>query len=73
VVLAVAHPSSLSRYVRYAWGEDELKPVSHRTQSWGNFGLTILDSLDTLYIMEMDAEFKRVRCSATIMPRGLLD
>ena len=38
-------------YKRYAWGHDELKPVSHGWQEWFGIGLTIVDSLDTMWIM----------------------
>jgi hypothetical protein len=41
-------------YVKYAWGFDELKPVSRRgVNNFGGFGLTIVDSLSTLWLMEM--------------------
>lgn len=53
-------------YVRYAWGKNELKPISKRGHSasiFGNMplGATILDGLDTLYIMGMKEEFKQAR------------
>jgi len=38
-------------YKKYAWGHDELKPVSKGWQEWMGIGLTIVDSLDTMYIM----------------------
>uniref|UniRef100_A0A4W3H9Q2 alpha-1,2-Mannosidase n=1 Tax=Callorhinchus milii TaxID=7868 RepID=A0A4W3H9Q2_CALMI len=49
-------------YKRYAWGSNELKPISkvrHSSNLFGNIqGATIVDALDTLYIMEMHDEFK---------------
>ncbi|CAG9863645.1 unnamed protein product [Phyllotreta striolata] len=53
-------------YVRYAWGKNELRPVSKRGHSGSIFGsmplgATILDGLDTLYIMGMKEEFKQAR------------
>ncbi|XP_066563740.1 mannosyl-oligosaccharide 1,2-alpha-mannosidase IA isoform X2 [Amia ocellicauda] len=49
-------------YKRYAWGSNELKPASkqgHSSNLFGNIqGATIVDSLDTLYIMEMHEEFE---------------
>lgn len=53
-------------YVRYAWGKNELKPISkrgHGASIFGNMplGATILDGLDTLYIMGMKEEFKQAR------------
>ncbi|KAJ0026788.1 hypothetical protein NQD34_017788 [Periophthalmus magnuspinnatus] len=48
-------------YRRYAWGSNELRPVSkqgHSSNLFGDIkGATIVDALDTLYIMEMFEEF----------------
>lgn len=52
---------SWDNYKKYAWGKDEIKPVSKVGREWyGNYGLasTIIDSLDTLYIMGFTEEFK---------------
>ena len=38
---------AFNAYRKYAWMADEFKPVSDR----GENGLTIIDSLDTLYLM----------------------
>lgn len=38
-------------YKTYAWGHDHLKPISQIYNDWFHLGLTIIDSLDTLYIM----------------------
>ncbi len=53
-------------YGKYAWGANELKPISRRGHSasiFGNtaFGATIVDALDTLYIMGLNEEFKKGR------------
>ncbi|XP_076378848.1 uncharacterized protein LOC117223883 isoform X3 [Megalopta genalis] len=53
-------------YVRYAWGKNELKPISkkgHSASIFGaaNMGATIVDGLDTLYIMGLHDEFKQGR------------
>lgn len=46
-------------YRKYAWGADELKPISgKRHDCWGGIGVTLVDSLDTLILMGMDDEFK---------------
>jgi len=42
-------------YRTYAWGYDELLPLSKVASSWFGLGLTIIDSIDTLYIMNMTA------------------
>ena len=53
-------------YVKYAWGSNELKPISrkgHSASIFGNtaLGATIVDALDTLYIMGLEDEFKAGR------------
>lgn len=53
-------------YVRYAWGKNELRPISKRAHTGSIFGTmpvgaTILDAMDTLYIMGMKEEFKQAR------------
>lgn len=48
-------------YKQYAWGKDELKPVSHSSSDWLGLGCTIVDALDTLYIMKMEEEFNEAR------------
>lgn len=53
---------SWDNYKRYAWGMNELKPIQkqgHSSNLFGNIqGATIVDALDTLYIMGMMDEFK---------------
>ena len=51
-------------YVTYAWGKNELRPVSKRGHSASIFGsssmgATIVDSLDTLFIMGFNEEFEK--------------
>lgn len=47
-------------YEKYAWGKDELKPQSRNgVDSFGGMGATLVDSLDTLFIMGLDVQFKR--------------
>lgn len=49
-------------YKQYAWGFDELKPLSHRGHNnWGGMGVTLVDSLDTLWIMGMRQEFQEAK------------
>lgn len=50
-----------SGYRQYAWGRDELKPSSKSGVDWLGLGATIVDSLDTLYIMDLQDEFKEAR------------
>lgn len=45
-------------YRELAWGSDTVRPLSgEATNNWGRMGMMILDSLDTLWLMGMDAEF----------------
>ncbi|XP_078255724.1 mannosyl-oligosaccharide 1,2-alpha-mannosidase IA [Rhinoraja longicauda] len=52
-------------YKRHAWGSNELKPLSkqqHSSSLFGNIqGATIVDALDSLYIMGMHDEFKEAK------------
>jgi mannosyl-oligosaccharide alpha-1,2-mannosidase len=55
-----------SNYKLYAWGKNELKPISKRAHTGSIFGAfdlgaSIVDSLDTLYIMGMKDEFDEGR------------
>ena len=45
-------------YRNHAWGFDELRPVSGSGRNnWGGIGMTLVDSLDTLWVMDMKEEF----------------
>ncbi len=51
-------------YVRYAWGHNELKPLSKTFHNpnvlgWVPLGATIVDSIDTLYIMGLQEEYEQ--------------
>ncbi|XP_075410734.1 mannosyl-oligosaccharide 1,2-alpha-mannosidase IA [Tenrec ecaudatus] len=52
-------------YKRYSWGLNELKPISkegHSSSLFGNIkGATIVDALDTLFIMGMKDEFQEAK------------
>ncbi|KAG6667259.1 mannosyl-oligosaccharide 1,2-alpha-mannosidase MNS1 [Carya illinoinensis] len=51
-----------SSYEKYAWGQDELQPQSmNGVNSFGGLGATLVDSLDTLYIMGLDEQFQKAR------------
>jgi mannosyl-oligosaccharide alpha-1,2-mannosidase len=47
-------------YKRYAWGYDELAPVSGKPKNFfiegHSFGLSIVEAMDTLYVMGLDDE-----------------
>ncbi|XP_075148720.1 alpha-Mannosidase class I b [Haematobia irritans] len=59
VVNAFRH--SWNGYKKYAWGHDNLKPMSESSHDWFGLGLTIIDSLDTMYIMGLEDEFIEAR------------
>ncbi|KAI1900538.1 hypothetical protein AGOR_G00050960 [Albula goreensis] len=48
-------------YKEFAWGHDELKPVSKSYSEWFNLGLTLIDSLDTMWIMGLKEEFEEAK------------
>lgn len=51
VVNAFKH--AWSGYKEFAWGHDNLKPISMGSNDWFGLGLTIVDALDTIYIMDL--------------------
>lgn len=51
-----------SGYVQYAFGQDEVLPQSKSgSNNWGGQGITLVDSLDTLWLMNMKDEFWQAR------------
>jgi mannosyl-oligosaccharide alpha-1,2-mannosidase len=48
-------------YEKRCFGQDELKPLTNTCENWLNAGLTIIDSLGTMHIMGLHAEFGRAR------------
>ena len=56
IVDAMKH--AWSGYKMFAFGHDELLPVSRKgTDPWGGMGTTLVDSLDTLWLMGLKDEF----------------
>lgn len=54
-------------YRKFAWGHDELKPVSRSFSEWFGLGLTLIDSLDTMWILGL----KKGTCSSAVHGRAL--
>ncbi|CAM8883128.1 unnamed protein product [Rhodiola kirilowii] len=49
-------------YETYAWGQDELQPqTKNGVNSFGGLGATLVDSLDTLFIMGLKEQFQKAR------------
>ncbi|XP_040601192.1 endoplasmic reticulum mannosyl-oligosaccharide 1,2-alpha-mannosidase isoform X3 [Mesocricetus auratus] len=48
-------------YQKFAWGHDELKPVSKTFSEWFGLGLTLIDALDTMWILGLKEEFNEAR------------
>ncbi|RHZ74063.1 hypothetical protein Glove_227g74 [Diversispora epigaea] len=49
-------------YTKYAWGYDELLPLSNGiANNFNGWGATIVDSLDTMWIMGLKNEFNEAR------------
>ncbi len=59
VVVAFKH--AWTAYRQFAWGKDELKPVSKSSNEWFNLGLTLVDSLDTMWLMGLKDEFNEAK------------
>lgn len=38
-------------YKNFSWGHDELKPISKSYGEWFGLGLTLIDALDTMWIL----------------------
>lgn len=55
-----AFKHSWNGYKKYAWGHDNVKPISKKYHEWFGLGLTIVDSLDTMYIMGLNEGAYRV-------------
>lgn len=43
-------------YKAYAWGQDHLRPLSRTGHTWFGLGLTIIDGMDTMYLMGLHEE-----------------
>jgi ER degradation enhancer, mannosidase alpha-like 2 len=50
-------------YVRYAWGHDELRPLSRTPHDWhaGTLLMTAVDALDTMLLMGLTDEAERTK------------
>lgn len=60
VVQAMKH--AWDSYEKYAWGKDELKPLSGTGEDTFNaIALTIIDSMDTLYIMGLEDRYRAAK------------
>jgi len=61
------HRDAIKDAFAYAWkgysdqcfGQDNIKPMTGECDNWLGQGVTLVDSLDTLYIMEMHDEFAK--------------
>lgn len=48
-------------YKEFAWGHDELRPISKSYSEWFGLGLTLIDALDTMWILELKEEFEEAK------------
>ncbi|XP_035021719.1 mannosidase, alpha, class 1B, member 1b [Hippoglossus stenolepis] len=48
-------------YKDFAWGHDELRPISKSYGEWFGLGLTLIDALDTMWILGLKEEFEEAR------------
>ncbi|XP_012861523.2 endoplasmic reticulum mannosyl-oligosaccharide 1,2-alpha-mannosidase-like [Echinops telfairi] len=59
VVKAFSH--AWKGYREFAWGHDELRPASRSFNEVFGVGLTLIDALDTMWIMGLQAEFAEAK------------
>ncbi|KAK7985340.1 glycosyl hydrolase family 47 [Apiospora saccharicola] len=63
-----AFVKSWDSYKRYAWMYDELTPVSGEGKdTFGGWAATLVDTLDTLWIMELRDEFRHAAAAAVTL------
>ena len=48
-------------YMDSCMGRDEFEPTTNQCLDWFNIGLTVLDSLDTLILMDLEPEYQQSR------------
>nr|XP_020454879.1 endoplasmic reticulum mannosyl-oligosaccharide 1,2-alpha-mannosidase-like [Monopterus albus]XP_020454880.1 endoplasmic reticulum mannosyl-oligosaccharide 1,2-alpha-mannosidase-like [Monopterus albus]XP_020454881.1 endoplasmic reticulum mannosyl-oligosaccharide 1,2-alpha-mannosidase-like [Monopterus albus] len=48
-------------YKDFAWGHDELRPISKSYSEWFGLGLTLIDALDTMWILDLKEEFEEAK------------
>lgn len=56
VVAAFKH--AWQGYKKFAWGHDNLKPSSETPSDWFGLGMTIIDSLSTIIVMDLREEYE---------------
>eukprot|EP00026_Physarum_polycephalum_P004819 Phypoly_transcript_04843.p1 GENE.Phypoly_transcript_04843~~Phypoly_transcript_04843.p1 ORF type:complete len:590 (+),score=96.86 Phypoly_transcript_04843:68-1837(+) len=56
-----AYLHAWKNYERYAFGKDELQPPYSSGKDWLAMGLSIVDSIDTMWLMGLDEEYKKAR------------
>eukprot|EP00020_Sapocribrum_chincoteaguense_P007274 CAMPEP_0170749330 /NCGR_PEP_ID=MMETSP0437-20130122/10339_1 /TAXON_ID=0 /ORGANISM="Sexangularia sp." /LENGTH=731 /DNA_ID=CAMNT_0011088249 /DNA_START=150 /DNA_END=2345 /DNA_ORIENTATION=- len=52
--VVTAFTDAFEGYRKYAWGFDELRPMTRKGKDWFGLGLTIVDALSTATIMQLD-------------------
>ncbi|XP_022607948.1 endoplasmic reticulum mannosyl-oligosaccharide 1,2-alpha-mannosidase [Seriola dumerili] len=52
-------------YKDFAWGHDELRPISKSYSEWFGLGLTLIDALDTMWILGLKEEFEEAKAWVT--------
>lgn len=66
-----AFERSFGAYKKYAWMQDEVTPVTgHGKDTFGGWAATLVDSLDTLWIMDFKKEFNEAAEAATLLDWG---
>ncbi|OZJ05212.1 hypothetical protein BZG36_02433 [Bifiguratus adelaidae] len=61
--VVAAFKDSWRSYAEHAFGQDEYHPIAHKGETWidGGIGLMIIDSLDTMLLMNLTDEYNQAR------------
>ena len=59
VIAAAKH--SWKGYKQFAWGHDFLRPLNKTPKDVFGLGVTIVDGIDTLFVMELQEEYEEAR------------
>ena len=57
-----------SSYKQFAWGHDEVRPIRGGWKDmWGGVGLTLIDGLDTAWLMGFRKEVEAAKATVGIV------
>ena len=61
-------------YKKYAYGEDELEPITRTgSNAFGHLGATAIDAIDTLWLMGLEKEYLEARELVADFPKRMME